>query len=298
MRRQRLTAARRTYRRLRKRFKRANSYLWLGYLRLRNRFGRGSVIGSSAVIVSLTSYGQRVPKVAFTIESLAAGRARPQQLILWLDDEQVYRELPPALRRLERRGLDIRLTDNLGPHTKYYPSLPVALDRGVPLVTADDDILYPRSWLLRLESAHRSDPAAIHCYWASVIGIRGGVIEPYATWRRCHDSTASPRHFATGVSGVLYPTSMVLALQARGTAFLSRCPRADDIWLHWVALNEGIGVRQLARTPRHFPLVPGTQQQTLLAENVQQGGNDRWIQGLYTAADINRMAPAPAVSSG
>ena len=50
---------------------------------------------------------------------------------------------PESLRRLERRGLEVRLTQNYGPHTKYYPSLADAIADGLPLVTADDDILYP-----------------------------------------------------------------------------------------------------------------------------------------------------------
>ncbi len=74
-------------------------------------------------MVSLTSYGTRIGRVAYAIESIAAGTARPRRLVLWLDDPTRFAARPAALRRLERRGLEVRLTENLGPHTKYFPSL-------------------------------------------------------------------------------------------------------------------------------------------------------------------------------
>jgi hypothetical protein len=70
------------------------------------------------------------------------------------------------------------------------------------------------------------------------------------------------------------------------------CPSADDIWLHWVALRTGTKVRQVAPRARHFPLLPGTQAQTLLAGNVIGSGNDTVFAQLYTEQDIALLGPA------
>lgn len=282
------------YRRARKAAKRASSHLGLGLLRLRNRFSTAPVLGDAPAMVSLTSYGTRIDTVAFTIESIAAGSLRPRRLVLWLDDPQRFAALPAALRRLERRGLEVRLTENLGPHTKYFPSLELALGEDLPLVTADDDIMYPAGWLAGLVAAGRDHPEVVNCYRASVVALRDGAIAPYVAWPRCKDVTTSPAHFATGVSGVRYPRSMLTALSGRGTGFVDVCAKADDIWLHWVALQEGIGVRQVSPRAVHFPYLPGTQEDTLVAANVGQGQNDRYVAGLYGTDDVAKLAVAGA----
>lgn len=283
--------ARRAVRWVRKRSKRSLSHAWLVGLRLSNRVSRASVLGDLPVTVSLTSYGPRVDRVAYTIESIARGRSRPRRLILWLDDPHRFAQRPAALRRLESRGVEIRVCENFGPHTKYFPWVESGEADG-PLVTADDDVLYPRGWLARLHVAHVAHPTVVSCYRASRVVVIDGAVAPYDAWPRCTDTVASITRFATGVSGVLYPMAMLDELAARGRAFLELSPRADDIWLHWVALRAGIAVRQVSRTPVHFPTLPGTQGQALVNENVHAGGNDRWIQGLYTSEDVTRLVVA------
>jgi len=282
------------YRRGRKAAKRASSYLGLWILRVRNRFSSASALGDAPVMVSLTSYGTRIGSVAYAIESIAAGTTRPRRLVLWLDDPARFAARPAALLRLERRGVEVRLTENRGPHTKYFPSLPLALADGLPLVTADDDILYPPLWLAGLVAAGVEHPDVVNCYRASLIALRDGSVAPYATWPRCADTKVSAAHFATGVSGVRYPVSMLEELARRGDEFVQRCAKADDIWLHWVALRAGVGVRQVRPRARHFPYLPGTQEETLVSGNIGQGANDRYVAGLYEAEDVARLAAAGA----
>lgn len=286
------SAARRAYRIGRKRVKRASSHVLLWALRLRNRFTRESALGASEVVVSLTSYGSRLRTVAYAIESIASGSARPRRLILWLDDEAAYARRPRALRRLEARGLEVRVTVNYGPHTKYFPTLGDALRDHLALVTADDDILYPRSWLSRLLSAAAVEAEAVSCYRAAVATPAGDRLAPYNSWPRCTDDRPSLAHLATGVSGVYYPRQMLHALAERGTDFQRWSPKADDIWLHWVALRAGVAVRQISRVPRHFPYIPGTQATSLVAQNVGQAANDVPIRALYEKRDVARIAEA------
>jgi len=289
-----LEPARRGYRFVRKKAKRGWSHVLLAALRARNRLSSAPVLGQVPVVVSLTSYGDRVETAAFAVESIAAGRERPHRLVLWLDDRDRYQRRPVALRRLEARGLEVRLTDNWGPHTKYLPAIPLALADHLPLATADDDILYPRFWLTRLWAAAQRDPRSIHCHRASVVRIDGDRLAPYARWPHCRDTVASVARFATGVSGVWYPPAMLEALHQRSTEFLRYAARADDIWLHWVALRSGIPIRQVSTVPRHFPYIPGTQAQTLVQENVDGGGNDRLLASLYGPSDIATLTGALA----
>lgn len=289
-----LRHARRIYRAVRKRAKRIGSGFWLAGMMARNRFTRKSALGSSAVLVSLTSYAPRMKTVAYTIESIAAGSVRPSRLILWLDDLDAYQRRPRCLRRLESRGLEVRLTTDYGPHKKYYPSLELVQADDVRLVTADDDVFYPRHWLAGLIRAAEEHPEAVNCYRASVLSLSDGAVARYADWPRCRSTESSLTHFATGVSGVIYPPAAIAALIVAGNAFTKRCPRADDIWLHWIELNAGIPVRQVASRAVHFPYIPGSQVQTLVAQNVAAGGNDRWVAGLYRPEDVAALLAAGA----
>lgn len=268
------------------------SHLVLLRLRFRNTRSSESVLGDGPVVVSLTSYGARVRRVAYAIESIAAGSVRPRRLILWLDEPLSAADLPPALLRLRDRGLEILETVDYGPHKKYFPYATSQEHHELPLATADDDVLYPRDWLFGLLSAQQDLPDAVHCYRANVVPVVDGAITPYASWPRCTSARPSSRHFATGVSGVIYPQAMLGDLARRGTEFIEKAPTADDIWLHWVALQLGLPVRQVNARPVHFPFIPGSQVTSLAAANVQGGGNDRWISGLY--ADTDRQAIASA----
>lgn len=282
--------AKRAYSFLKKKGKRAVSQVWLKELQLRNRYSSQPVVGETDVVVSLTSYGRRISTVAYAVESIAAGWSRPRELILWLDDAESYQHLPASLKRLQERGLEIRLTENYGPHTKYFPYVNAASDNQGPLATADDDVLYPPSWLKHLYEAWQQHPDIVNCYRAAKIASSGARLAPYGTWRMVKDTTLALDHFATGVSGVIYPEKMIKELAERGTAFLERCPSADDVWLHWVALQASVPVRQIARMPVHFPVIPGTQIDTLVEENVRHGANDKWISGLYSTEDVARLA--------
>ena len=248
--------ARAGFRWVRKRAKRGLSHVWLAWLRTANALSRRTVLGDADVIVSLTTFGGRVDTVAYTVEAIGAGTARPRRIVLWLDDPEAYAQRPASLRRLEARGLEVQLTENLGPHTKYFPVLDSAVAASLPVVTADDDILYPRSWLSRLLAAASAHPMAINCYRASVIALSGDRIASYDDWPRCTDTEVSLARFGTGVSGVHYPLAMLEELRRRGTAFVDLCLKADDIWLHWVALRAGIPVRQIDARPAALSAAP------------------------------------------
>ncbi|HET9648794.1 MAG TPA: hypothetical protein VFP34_11240 [Microlunatus sp.] len=291
-----LDRARAGYRWARKRAKRTQSHVWLAWLTGINARSSRPVTGDADVVVSLTTFGSRLESVAYTVESIAAGTVRPRRLVLWLDDPAAYENRPTNLRRLEARGLEVGLTDNLGPHTKYFPALDGALASGLPLVTADDDILYPRSWLAGLMAAAAAHPGVVNCYRASVVALSGDRLAAYVRWPRCTDTQTSVARFGTGVSGVHYPLAMVRELQRRGTAFIDSCLKADDIWLHWVALRAGIPVRQIDARPRHFPMLPGTQEQSLVADNLVLGRNDDYIAALYDSGDVATLAAAGAPS--
>ena len=205
-----------------------------------NRRSSTPIIGTGDANVSLTSYGKRIHTVWKTIETIGAGTVKPGRIILWLDDIAALADPPAELRRLCRRGLEIRHCRDYGPHKKYYPYvceiLPEEPER--TLVTADDDVYYPPNWLDELLAAHRPDE--VTAYRARVCSAG-----PYRSWVTCTTTEPSEAVFATGVSGVAYPPRLLGALRARGDEFADVCPFADDFWLHYAAVANGVPIRQV-----------------------------------------------------
>ena len=256
-----------------------------------NLVSRRSVVDpSSTTVVSLTSYQARLRTVHLTIESIGRGWARPSRLILWVDGDEVLADLSPGLRRLQRRGLEIlTCPSSLGPHKKYYPYVLSKAKHDAPLVTADDDCIYPRRWLRTLEEA-ASGSDDIVCFRAHRITFNpSGEIAPYNSWGLVTDRSPSALNFATGVSGTAYPAAFLNELRALGDSFADKCPRADDVWLHYVAVRNGRRIRQVVPRPEKFPDLLSTQAIALHRVNTGQTANDRQITATYSEDVIDAL---------
>lgn len=249
-------------------------------------------------VVSLTTHATRARTVHYTIESIAHARVKPSRLILWVDEPDLALRPNAKLRRLQGRGLEIRLTENLGPHTKYFPYVMSATQAEIPLVTADDDIIYPRYWLAELLQAYTRHPQDIHCFRAHTFGVDDTSVQPYEEWKPCNTTEPSPLTFATGVSGVIYPPRMLQCIRQYGRAFVDKTLANDDIWLHWVALRAGIPVRQARTTSLHFGSLRSTQRVTLSETNVAQGRNDQLIRETYSAEDLRSLIACATSHTG
>lgn len=259
-------------------------------LRWANRLARSSVTGDGVAVVNLTTYGDRTTSAFYTIESIAAGTVRPRRLILWIDERNTLDELPRTLARLRRRGLEILPCAGYRAHNKQYAYAISDRDSELPLVTADDDVFYPATWLGELIDAYRSHPDVLNGYRAHTVKVSNGVIAPYREWQPHVGTEASFSTFLTGVSGVIYPPALLNALKREGLAFRERAPAADDVWVHSVAVRAGLPSRQIHERQREFTPVPGTQHQTLYRHNVVEGGNDVQIRRAYGTLELSRLS--------
>lgn len=268
---------------------RARQLASMSQLMSRNLTSRAPAVAAGGPVVSLTSFGKRARTVAFTIESIAQGELLPSRLLLWLDEPALLATPSAMLARLKSRGVEVLQSENWGPHKKYFPFVSSQNAFDVPLVTADDDVLYPANWLSTLMTRYRAYATDVHCYRARVAGMSEGRLTPYTTWRECSTTEPSHRHFSIGMAGVLFPPSVLQQLKNSGSNFRETCPRTDDIWLNLQAQRVGARVRQVRPAPEYFMLLPGTQKSGLLHSNVQDG-NDSALNAVYLPADLERLA--------
>jgi len=259
-------------------------------LRFRNRFSNDSIIGEDGPTVSLTTHGHRLKNVFLAIESIARGSLKPSRLMLHLDVEEHVTNPRKSLQRLQRRGLEIHLSENLGPHTKIQPWIVNAPSFSVPHVVADDDILYPRWWLERLKACYDSDSVSIHAYRAHrMVAVDDGKsLTAYDTWPPGLGKPSN-LNFATCVSGVLFPPSFLQLMRDVGQGFRETCPRNDDLWLTYLAIENQIPISQVAQESLHFAVIPGTQVSSLNESNVFDGQNDEQLKSTFQPSTLKRI---------
>lgn len=257
-------------------------------LKWRNRNSEEPLTDPGGPILSLTSHGKRIESVFYTIESIRQGIQKPSRIILWLDNEDKG-ELPDSLIRLRKLGLEIHYSEHIGPHKKYYDFVKEHKFFHKPLVTADDDQIYPEYWLKDLVERYKTDPSVIHCYRALRMRIRKDRFIPMKAWKPTRFSTPSHLNYITGASGVIYPPEFLEFLTNAGDKFLSRCPTADDIWLTVNALRSGFKIAQVNRNPKMFTTIPGSQKISLHQRNVVESGNHFQLLDTFTSEDMQLL---------
>lgn len=259
-------------------------------LEMRNLMSRRRVTGETPVVVSLTTYGKRTRQAHLAIESIARGSVLPTRIILWIDDRALLAKPPRALRRLERRGLELRAASDDGPHKKYLPYAISIDEHEMPLVTADDDTIYPAWWLEGLWCGWSNAPDNVHCHRARrLVFEEDGSLAPYLSWPNATSTTPRAGNLAVGGGGVIYPPSMLDELGRRGRSWSRELDRVDDIYLHTVALALGIRVAQLASAAQDFPVLLSSQSMGLWHHNIGGGNNDRAISLAYSADQLTLL---------
>ncbi|MEA5549338.1 hypothetical protein VB816_30580, partial [Limnoraphis robusta CCNP1324] len=185
--------------------------------------------------------------------------------------------LPPQLGKLERRGLEIRRHNDIGPLTKIVPTLkryPEAL-----VVTADDDMFYPHDWLEELYDAYLREPGIIHAHRAHRMTFDSGRVRPYREWEWEAPGFQGPSFdlFPTGVGGVLYAPGHLHREVMNERAYLQLSPKADDVWLKAMSLLNGVQCKKVNpfSRPIHEVAIPGTPRLGL--HNYFEHGNDHQL---------------------
>ena len=260
-------------------------------LRLRNRFASSTVLDPAGPTVSMTTYGQRLKDVHIAIETIAKGTVLPSRFMLYLDVEEDVLHPTEALKRLKKRGLEIHLSENLGPHTKIQWWIQNAPEFSRPHIVADDDIFYPKWWLERILDAARHEPTSVMAYRAHRMLLsddRKG-LTPYESWP---PGIKGPSHlnFATCVSGVLFPPNFLEIMRREGNGFRETCPRNDDLWLTFQAIEHGVGIGLVTEESLHFDMLPGSQEVALHSTNVFEQQNDVQIRQTFLPSTYATLA--------
>lgn len=249
-----------------------------------NEIGINADKRSPKLIVSLTSFPERMYEIHYTIYSLLNQTIKPDEVILWLAKEQFpggETEIPQIVLDLQKNGLTIKWCEDLRSYKKLVPTLKEFPDDIIVIV--DDDIYYPNDWLERLYNQHLKTPKC-------VIGHRGHKIMlddnghplPYRKWKRNSTVTKpSYRNFMTGCGGILYPPHSLHKDVYNVELFRKLAPYGDDIWFWAMTILNNVKIRNFWGRNKKVLLVNperemrNTEELTLAKLNIEQDGNNK-----------------------
>lgn len=229
----------------------------------------------SRIIVSLTTYPARISTVWITIASLLQQTMKSYKLILWLAEEQFPgHKIPDSLRRLTKRGLEIRFCENdLRPHKKYYYVMQEYPDYYV--ITADDDILYPEDHIEQLWKGHEKYRDAIICHWSHRIDFDGqGECIPYNDWLDNAEENPSFATLAVGCNGILYPPGSLPEEAFDKNKIAEISLNTDDLWLKCMEIRNGWKTVNCNKTVLIYFNVLSTRRAGLWNDNIGENRNN------------------------
>lgn len=197
------------------------------------------------IVLSLTTYGDRINDVYLTIESLLSQTMKPDRVILWLaKNEFSLDNTPSVLISMADRGLEVRFCDDIKSYKKLVPTLKICPDDII--ITVDDDMIYPRDLVECLFKEHLLNNDLIICNRARKITFDNiGNVNPYNKWEANLGFYESSRHvLGIGVGGILYPPHSLDIEVLNEDKFMKLAPHADDLWFKVMALKKNTNYKQ------------------------------------------------------
>ncbi|MDE4078785.1 glycosyltransferase family 2 protein [Methanosphaera sp. Vir-13MRS] len=198
-----------------------------------------NIEGREEIIVSLTSFPERMHDIKYCIYSLLTQSFKPDKVILWLAyDEFPNKEedIPQSVLNLKENGLTIKWCENYRSYKKLIPTLKEYPNSCI--VTADDDLYYPKDWLQNLYEDHINYPNNIistRCREVQLDDYNN--FKKYNQWKVATAGTDSSfLNFPTNGAGTLFPPHSLNEKVTDDKLFRKLCPNTDDIWFWTMAV--------------------------------------------------------------
>ena len=259
-------------------------YLWDKTLNCRESGVSCDRLCDEEVVVSLTSFGERIHYVHLAIESIMQQTMKPNRIVLWLaEDEFKEKALPIALQLQQKRGLEIDYCKDLKSYNKLIHSLKRFPDACI--ITIDDDIAYGPDMVEHLINAHKDNQTSICANRMHRIVLDdNGIIKPYIEWQWCINKCPENNNLAffTGVGGVLYPPYCFPKEVFDESVFMGMSGKADDVWFNAMRLLHGVNVVKVFTlgSDGDFAELSSSSINPLRSGNMS-GGNDRAVNAVY-----------------
>ncbi|MHA0914287.1 hypothetical protein ACR9H8_05925 [Kosakonia cowanii] len=234
---------------------------------------------ASNYIITLTTYNKRIDTLHLVLESLFRQKSKPRAIYLWLskDDIKNHGSIPVKITRWISKGLKIVIKDeNIRSYKKlsYIREVLQEIPSVKYIITADDDILYPPSWSIKLIKKSEKHQA-VSCFRGHDL-FYNGVSFNYndSIGKISSGDLPSFDLLPTGCSGVCYPVDSINQVVSDYT-FLTYAPDADDIWYKAMSLLNGYKCVRVEKKNVHFPIILSSLKDSLYSKNVYANENEK-----------------------
>lgn len=265
----------------------ANLILPLYFVLSRNKIkycSSNKLLNDRRVIVSLTSFPQRINRVWLVVENILRQTITPDIVCLWLSKEQFQdmKEIPNNLLRLQKYGLQIKLVDgDLRSHKKYYYAFK-EFSRDL-VVTIDDDLFYSSDFIYKCLQMHIKYPHSVIANYGYFLQYDFlGKLLPYNKWKSVFAEYRSidELFFGSG-GGTLFPVGLLYKDVLNKELFLKYCFYADDIWLNTMCYLSNTEIIIMDNSHILLPVI-NLRSSSLCELNQLNSMNDLQIEGVRT----------------
>lgn len=242
------------------------------------------------IIVSLTSFPQRIDKVYIAVSSIFQQTKKPDMVILWLAESQFpnrEKDLPLELLEYQTFGLQIRwCKEDIRPHKKYYYAMQEFPEDII--ITIDDDLTYDSHMIEKLFVSYLHYPNAVSTVRTHLVkGQEDGKIASYNVWIKEFSGLIgypSMQLFSTSGAGTLFPPHCMDEEVFNIEMIKKLCLNADDLWLKVMQVRKGTPV-VLVDKNRLLRYIDGTQEVALRTTNVYNSANDDQLANVLSVYD-------------
>ena len=238
-----------------------------------------NIVKRNGIIVSLTSYPERINTVHIVIESLLNQSLCADKVILWLSPEQFPNkeaDLPIELLNLKEKGLTIDWYHDIKSYKKLIPALKKFPNEII--VTADDDLIYEKQWLESLikeyETVKNKKILVTHRVTRlykrnSELDILNRLVyidKKTGNYNKLIRIPSVYNKLCTG-AGTVFPPNCFDEDVYNEEKFMEICPTSDDLWFYIMALKNGYKIKATKADFYRLNSVPNSQETALCKIN-------------------------------
>lgn len=257
--------------------------------RSKMEYGLNKTMRNDHIVVSLTSFPKRFPYIGPCLKSLIIQEVKPDKIIVYLGSDSTPEMLTKEMLRFQEYGVEYRFDNNrnLMPHKKYFYAMQ-EFNESI-IVTADDDVIYPKNWLKTLYESYLHFPNAVSARRVHWIRFDdSGRMLPYDHWKdQCRNiKKPSKQLIATGNGGVLYPPKSLHSDVFDTNAIMKLCLRADDLWLKCMEIKNDVPVVWVKNWQVKPASIDEKNNSRLQDENIFTGQNDHVLRSIMEYCSI------------
>lgn len=255
-------------------------------------------------IISLTAISGRIDRVEITVASILKQTQKPHSINLYVSEEphlidEGIRRDSTALRRISDLGVNVYLVPNIGPYRKQVPLViqlrATSASDKAPIITIDDDVIYPPDIIYRLMTALETEEAVI-AHRGRELVFEGQLLASYKNFS-APQIRSSLLNMGTGKNGIAYRLGY---FPSNYEDFIGHilAPTADDIWCKWATSSYCIPTVILEPTAAYdqsldFKEVEPNDKNGLFHKFNAKGANDIAIENMekyFTFKDVSVVA--------